>query len=211
MRKTILLGLLLLFSLCSYAQKVGQTSFGVSLGANFQDHYSVFHQAQGNRNYYGSDVSGEVSVSAEMSKFLSKAFRLTLSASYALLVPDNTSVARAHGLAVGPGAAFYFKLADHFYYTPEVGAFVTFGCIKSKRTSPYIDLPTSLSPIPVGFSAAASLIAFEYRVSEKLGVAASMGSIQFSYTPDSDASKTGTTQTQIYLNGNSSIGLRFYF
>jgi hypothetical protein len=63
----------------------------------------------------------------------------------------------------------------------------------------------------VGFSAAASLIAFEYRVSEKLGVAASLGSIQFSYTPDSDTSKTGTTQTQIYLNGNSSIGLRFYF
>lgn len=211
MKKTILLGLCLFFSLCLNAQKSGRASFGFSVGASFMDHYAIV-RVPSNLTYHGGEVSGGVTASAEVSKFLSDSFRIGFNAAYGLVVPDNTSIKRAHALAVGPSFAFYVKLADGLYLTPEAGAALTFSWYKMKSSGPsYIDYSGVSSPSLPGFEVVVSPLSFEIKASEKLGIAASIGQIIFAGARESSSSEKTITQAACRLNGASSVGLRFYF
>ena len=208
MKKTILIGLFLLFFLCLNAQRAGQTSYGISVGGNIKDHYSVVQVSSTGLRYHDEEVAGQISATAEVSKFLTDGFRLTFSAVYGLYIPDSPSISRVHALAIGPSLAFYCKLADDFYLAPEIGAFATWGWTKVKNSAPNA---VTTSPAPVGMLLVASLLSFEYKVSDKMGIAFSAGSLEINRTPQSATSDKVVTKTNISLNGTSSVGLRFYF
>ena len=195
-------------SLCLNAQKAGQNTFGFSVGGSFIDHNMDIALSE---YYISSETAGGVAATAEFSKFLTDNFRVSISVLYGLEIPESPSVARIHAIAVGPSFAFYAKLADGLYLAPEMGGFATYGWYKMKNTSPYLDIPTSVSTIPAGFILAANLLSFEYKPSEKLGICVSAGSLQVAWSRESESSEKVNTNVELSLNGASSIGLRFYF
>ena len=211
MKKTILLGLCLLFSLGLNAQKSGQTTLGVSVGANLLDHSSAV-RVPSSLTYHADEFAWSVSASAEVSKFLSDNFRISFNAAYGLVIPDHGEIKRVHALAVSPSFAFYIKLAEGLYLTPEAGAGLTFSWYKRNRSGyPYDDYPSVSSPSLPGFEVVVSPLSFEIKASEKLGIAASIGQIIFAGARESSSSEKTITQAACRLNGASSVGLRFYF
>ncbi len=212
MKKTILLSLCLLFSLGLNAQKSGQTTLGVSVGANLEDYFAAV-RVPSNLTYYSDKFIWTISASAEVSKFLSDNFRISFNAAYGLVIPpDRGDIKRVHALAVGPSFAFYIKLAEGLYLTPEAGAGLTFSWYKRNRSGyPYDDYPSVSSPSLPGFEVVVSPLSFEIKASEKLGIAASFGQIVFAGVRESSSSDKTITQAACRLNGTSSVGLRFYF
>ena len=207
MKKTILLGLGLLMSLCLNAQKAGQNTFGFSVGGSYIDHNMDIALSE---FYISSETAGGVAATAEFSKFLTDDFRLSFSAVYGLQIPDNATIARIHALAIGPSFAFYAKLADGLYLAPEMGGYVTLGWYRTKYNSRYPDIPSTVSSVPVGFILAANLLSFEYKPSEKLGICFSAGSLQVAWSRSEGSDKVNTN-VEMSLNAASSVGLRFYF
>ena len=87
-------------------------------------------------------------------------------------VDGKTLKSKSAILEINPNVAYYIKLADRFYYTPELGASLSWGKIKND-----ISL-TETESIPVstwGFYT--NLVSFEYKVSDRFSIGSVIGGL----------------------------------
>ena len=109
---------------------------------------------------------------------------------------------------INPNVAYYLRLADRLYYTPEVGVSVSFGSLKEQLSKS----ETYKTPF-WGWDVYANLLALEFRVSEKIAIGALIGAISYGsviYTNVDTDYKAAINQFDFDLN-NSRVQFRFYF
>lgn len=77
----------------------------------------------------------------------------------------------AAAFAINPNIAYYVKLANRFYYTPEVGVSFDFGSRKEQLSK-----SESYKTPFWGWNVYANLLALEFRVTDKFAIGALIGS-----------------------------------
>ena len=109
-------------------------------------------------------------------------------------------------LCVCPNLSYYVRLADKFYYTPEVGVSIDFGMYSYDKTvSKTLDYPYR------GYALYADLLSFMYRVGPHFAICAGVGELRYNhrnYYEDGDMFYSGST-TAFYLN-NATISAQIY-
>ena len=113
----------------------------------------------------------------------------------------------AIGVKINPNIAYYVKLADSFYYTPEIGFSYELGSLKEDMTA-----STSMNLNYNGWSLYANILALEIRVSPKLAIGAGIGSISYSnvkLTEKGAVEYIKDGQFRFNLN-DASVHARFY-
>lgn len=213
MKKTIkIIIVLLLCSISSYAQQKGDMYFGISANASFGSmNYSAY-----DGGYYQETQKPEgtsLGIQIEGSCFITDNFRLSL----AIGIPFVSSPTKSNdnewekvktiGIQINPNVAGYFKLADRFYYTPELGTYIELGtfAFNSQFLTPYETNYT-------GWGIYLHFFALEFRITEKIALGANIGSISYTSANSKDRDPMNTLQyknTHFSLN-DSSISLRFY-
>lgn len=142
-----------------------------------------------------SSTNVEFGLSPEFSYFVANKFRIGLSASFSLAY-DNGSDITTHTLAIGPSLAYYVRLSDNFYYTPEF--FIGFEYSGNK----YID--------GYGCGIALSIVGFEFKPKPNIGIAFNVLGLGYEFFsfPDLDMNGSGVS---FQLGLKSSIGFKYYF
>ena len=110
---------------------------------------------------------------------------------YQLISSDGETT---HGLTAGPSLAYYVRLCDRFYYTPQLA--VGFAFASTDGTSGY------------GFDAGLSLGAFEIRPSAHIGLSVSLLTLDYSYL---SYSGTGVNGVSFQLGISPTVGFKYYF
>lgn len=142
-----------------------------------------------------SSTNVEFGLAPEFSYFVANKFRVGLSASYSLAHSIDFNIT-AHTLAIGPNIAYYVKLSDNFYYTPEF--FIGFTYSGDKYLDSY------------GCGIALSIVGFEFKPKPNIGIAFNVLSLGYTFLslPDWDISTNGLS---FQLGLKSSIGFKYYF
>lgn len=178
MKKLLLCALALTLSATTlFAQKQGDSYFGGMIGVA--------------TNTDSSNTLTTFSLAPEVGHFIEKNLRLGFSLGYQYLSGDELS---AHALTIGPTLAYYVRLCDRFYYTPELAfgfAFASGGWANA-----------------YGFAAGLAVGAFEFQPSSRWGISLSLVSLDYSYlTCKGLAGDTLNFQFGI----RPSVGLKYYF
>ena len=127
----------------------------------------------------------------EFGYFASDRLRVGGSIGYQLISSDGETT---HGLTAGPSLAYYVRLCDRFYYTPQLA--VGFAFASTDGTSGY------------GFDAGLSLGAFEIRPSAHIGLSVSLLTLGYSYL---SYSGTGVNGVSFQLGISPTVGFEYYF
>ena len=145
-------------------------------------------------SYNGASVSTtSFGIAPEFGYFIADRLRISGSLAYNLASSDGVTT---HTLTVGPSLAYYAKLCDRFYYTPELG--VGFAYSSSEGISGY------------GVSAGIALGAFEFRPSKRCGISCNILSLEYAYQSYSDFNINSNT-VSFQLGISPSIGFKYYF
>lgn len=113
-------------------------------------------------------------------------------------------------ISITPNVAYYIKLADNLYYTPEVGLSFVTGSISSQtsKTESYkLDCE--------GLSLYLNFASFEFKVNSNLAVGLNVGGLSYNklqteYEIESEDIEVTNNQTKFALN-ESSISVKWYF
>ena len=122
--------------------------------------------------------------------FVAKNFRLELALSgYYEKNPREKASAiwlnnKYKGFCVCPSLSYYVRLAEKFYYAPEIGVNFDFGKYSYDET-----YSTSWNCPYRGYSIYANLVAFMYRVGPHFGLWAGLGELSYSYSGYYDEGK----------------------
>lgn len=213
MKKILLFSVAMLISVASFAQKKGDMYIAGSISTDFGTQTTTLSEGG-----YSASVSQPLGTSfsfgAEYAYFVADNLRLAM----AMAVPFSSSPVeevdgkwlkdKASSFAINPNISYYVRLADRFYYTPEVGVSVNFGSLKEQLSKS----ETYKTPF-WGWDVYANLLALEFRVSDKIAIGALIGAISYGsaiYTNVDTDYKAAINQFDFDLN-NSSIQFRFYF
>lgn len=213
MKKILLFSVAMLIGVASFAQKKGDMYIAGSISTDFGTQTTTLSEGG-----YSASVSQPLGTSfsfgAEYAYFVADNFRLAM----AMAVPFSSSPVeevggkwlkdKASSFAINPNISYYVRLADRFYYTPEVGVSVNFGSLKEQLSKS----ETYKTPF-WGWDVYANLIALEFRVSERIAIGALVGGISYGsaiYTNVDTDVKATINQFDFDFN-NSSIHFRFYF
>jgi hypothetical protein len=111
------------------------------------------------------------------------------------------------GFTVCPNYSYYVKLAERFYYTPEIGVNLEFGTYSyEKNHSTTWDFPYK------GFSIYANLLALSYRAGSHFALWVNVGDFGFSQMKYYDDESPVLMGQSLYFRLNSgSVGAHFYF
>ena len=108
---------------------------------------------------------------------------------------------------VCPSLSYYVRLADRFYYAPEVGVMFTFGKYSHEETPsmtwnyPYRD-----------YSIYANLLAFEYRVGPHFALWAGVGCLEYTHRDYFDEGKKFFSSNSVMFDLNSClVSAHIYF
>ena len=109
---------------------------------------------------------------------------------------------------LNPNIAYYVKITDRLYYTPEIGFLYQIGTAKD-----YLDASTPKKSTFHVFDIYSNIISFEFKVSPKIAIGAYAGSIGYAVTKEREQ---GTTPYSITKEFNldlysAAIDVRFYF
>ena len=107
------------------------------------------------------------------------------------------------GVRLNPNMGFYFPITDRFCYAPEIGLSYELGLYGDEGF--YF---RDYEPYNI-FLAYINVLAFEFRVKEKVGIAVQMGEIGYSFSKIL-GSRLSTRQFYAYCN-TGMITARFYF
>lgn len=184
MKRLVLLIGIVIFSMNAIAQDRGDmyiltsatASFGRSYGNTFDNHGIPVSTTEKPLNtYLGVDLG--------FGCFVAKNFRLELSlGAYYERDPREKATSdswlsnKYRGITVCPNLSYYVKLADRFYYTPEVGVAFDLGKYVYDET-----LAISWEFPYRGYSIYANLIAFMYRVGPHFALSAIVGDLSYTH------------------------------
>lgn len=208
---TILVGFIL-YVVAVSAQNKGDMSIAASIGTSFgfqETKTYVLPNWITERTPLNTTVNGM----AEFSYFLVDNVRLALS----LGVPYNSIpftksegewlIVNTLGLQINPNIAYYVRLADKLYYTPEIGFSYELG-----RYSTEITKSVSYNENYHGWSVYANFLSFEFKVAPKFAIGAGIGSVAYAVATVHDSTNdVDSTTKQFQFNLNSStVFVRFY-
>lgn len=131
------------------------------------------------------------SLTPEVGYFVCDNLRLAGSLGYQL---SSSNGLTTHALTIGPSLAYYVRLCDRFYYTPELA--VGFAFASTEGATGY------------GVGLGLALGAFEFQPSSRWGISLSLVSLNYSYI---SSSGIGISGVDFQLGIKPSIGLKYYF
>lgn len=211
--KRIIIAVAALFACVALsAQSKGEMYIDASLGASFGTENVESYDGSYTTNT-SNPLSTTFSVMGEFGYFIADNVRLAL----AIGVPYSSSPItkngstwlhrNAIGVKINPNIAYYVKLTDIFYYTPEVGFSYELGTLKEDMTA-----STSMNLNYNGWDIYANILALEFRVSPKLAIGVGIGSISYSnvkFTEKGAVEYIKDGQFRFNLN-DASVHARFY-
>lgn len=212
MKRSSVVGLLMLCSLVAFGQNKGDkyvaASFGASFGSQTYQSYDGTYTTSQN-----SPLTTTLCVQGEFGYFIADNIRFAL----AIGVPFSSTPRELSGnswlmsktisFQINPNIAYYFRLTDSLYYTPEVGFTYEFGSVKEDMTA-----SATYSLDYSGWDIYANLLALEFRVNSKFAIGVGFGSIGYSdgkITDKGSANYFSTSQFRCNLNSGS-VHFRFY-
>ena len=213
MKKLVLLTGVIFLSIGAFAQERGEKYVdfaGYSWFGNSKTKASNGHQyitsTHPANTYFGFETS--------FGYFVAKRFVLGLGVGVGYSkVPDRQEnsewlFVKSTGLWLKPYLSYYVKLADRFYYKPEVGVTLEMGNSKYNETQ---YLTETYSYKSLGFFV--NLFALEYRIGQHFAIGATVGRLN-SLRSKMDIGTSGTTVTtkQWHFDFNScEIAAKIYF
>ena len=212
MKRIIIAAATLFACIALSAQSKGEMYIAASLGASFGSENVESYDGSYTTNT-SNPLSTSFNVMGEFGYFIADNVRLAL----ALGVPYSTSPTTqsgstwlqrsAVGLQINPNIAYYVKLADNFFYIPEVGFSYESGTLKDDITT-----STSLNLNYNGWDVYVNILALEFRVCPKLAIGVGFGSVSYSsvkYTEKGAVEYIKDGQLRFNLN-DASVHVRFY-
>lgn len=215
MRKLVLLVGLVALSIGAFAQSKGEmyvlttghVSFGNVKEQSFNNNGMVTNTTK-------QPLTTYLRFDAGFGYFVANNFRLELGlGAYYEKHPreqwsGNTWLSNTYrGFCVCPSLSYYVRLAERFYYTPEIGVNFIFGKYS------YDESYNKTWNCPYrGFSLYANLLAFSYRVGPHFALFVALGELDYgqrSYYDEGKVFYSGNT-TAIYLN-SALVSAHFYF
>lgn len=139
-----------------------------------------------------SSTTTNFNLAPEFGYFVADRLRISGSLNYGLSSSDGFST---HTLTIGPSIAYYVKLSNNFYYTPEFGLGFAYGSTEG----------ISGSGVALGFDFGA----FEFRPASHWGLSFNLLSLDYTYLSyDRNISSNGIG---FQLGINPTVGVKFYF
>ncbi len=181
MKKILFVVLTLCCAIVAGAQEKGEKYLGVGLCLNAgskttESKVGGYIQSETVPNNF------ELGMGAEFGYFVSNNIRVALSLNYSHENSPTSKTSegtwlkeKANLFGINPNVAYYKRIGDSFYYTPEIGGTVEFG----KYSDP-INANKYASYNCSGWSIYANLLSFEYRFSGKFALGVSYGSLSYS-------------------------------
>lgn len=117
---------------------------------------------------------------------------------------------KTHSLSITPNIAYYVRLADRFYYTPNFSIGFGLGTTEySDESFTMCGLATELQPLAV-----------EFRPTERFAMSVSLCSLQYAFLSDTNTNKVLSQEITTKVSGstfnfdllaNAQIGFKLYF
>lgn len=215
MKKLVILIGIIIFSMSVFGQNKGEIYLLTSTTASFG------HQKSNSYNYNGtiastneSPIDTYLKFYAGFGWFIAKNFRfeLALGVSNEKQLREQTSATawlynRFTSFNVSPNLSYYVRLADRFYYTPEIGVEFAFGKFSYEESySKTWNYPYRC------YSFYANLLAFEYRVGPHFGLWVNVGSLNHYRWSYYDDDKMFYSNNSTIFNLNScTVAAHIYF
>ena len=212
MKKTVLLSFAMLMSVASFAQKKGDMSIGGTFATDFGS-YTMSSSMDGYGSSEKISFGTSFEIGGEYGYFVADNVRLGLGVTFPF---SSTPFDKVDGkwlkdktadFYFSPDVAYYVKLADKFYYTPEIGMLFGWSRIRT-QLSPSLTESTSIST----WGGYINILAFEFQASERMAIGVTVGGIaaySSDYTYNDSDVKYKMNQFFCDLN-NGSLHFRWY-
>ena len=209
MKRIVLLIGMVFFSLNVVAQKEGEKYLAPSISASFGRQYAHYTNYL---EHYNASKPLDISVTPgfEFGYFSADNWRLA----FALVFPFYATPQREYdygwdynytmAITVNPNVAYYVRLVDKLYYTPEIG--IKFEC--GRESDDFKGVFDRRTPAYYGIFCYSNLLGLEYRVSEKMAINVGIGAIYYVFAREF-GSQYGSSQWQFIFN-NSTVSALFY-
>jgi hypothetical protein len=109
---------------------------------------------------------------------------------------------------LNPNIAYYVKITDRLYYTPEIGFLYQIGAAKD-----YLNASTPKKSTFQVFEGYSNVISFEFKVSPKIALGVYAGSIYYAVTKEREQGASAYSFTKEFSLDlySAAIDIRFYF
>lgn len=200
-----------LVGIASFAQKKGDMLVSGSFMADFGI-YKTSSSIKENSASEFSPFSSEYSIDAGYGCFVADNVRLGARLSVPIYSyptikdGDKWLKDRVISVDVVPHVAYYLKLADKFYYTPEVGAVFSWGRTKSQ----WDPSETIVTPI-TAWGVYINLIAFEYKVTDNIALGATLGGPSYFRVTEKYADETVKMDQLLFDCSGTTLSFNYYF
>ena len=193
------------------AQQKGEQTLGFNLGYNTgktTTKVQVNDELSNTSSLLGGD---NLSAGIEYGYFAADKLRVGFQIGYGYTAADDD--AKTHALTIMPNVAYYVRLAENFYYTPNFSIGFGLGIIEHNE---YPDdnftmhgLATELQPLAV-----------EFRPTKRFAMSVSLCSLQYTFLSGSNSEKLFNTEITTKINNNvfnfsllanAQIGFKLYF
>ena len=212
MKKIVLFSIAMLMSVASFAQKKGDMYVAGSFATDFGA-YTMSSSADGYATSEKTPFGTSFEIGGDYAYFVADNVRLGLGASFPF---SSSPIEKVDGkwlkdktadFYFSPDVAYYVKLADRFYYTPEIGMLFGWSRIRT-QLSPSLTESTSIST----WGGYINILAFEFQASERMAIGVTVGGIaaySSVYTYNDSDVKYKMNQFFCDLN-NGSLHFRWY-
>lgn len=212
MKKIVLFSIAMLMSVASFAQKKGDMYVAGSFATEFGS-YAMSSSADGYATSEKTPFGTSFEIGGDYAYFVADNVRLGLGASFPF---SSSPIEKVDGkwlkdktadFYFSPDVVYYVKLADKFYYTPEIGMLFGWSRIRT-QLSPSLTESTSIST----WGGYINLLAFEFQASERMAIGVTVGGIaaySSDYTYNDSDVKYKMNQIFCDIN-NSCLHFRWY-
>ncbi len=210
MKRTLLtLAAIIGIAFSAAAQQKGDQTLGFNLGYN-TGKTSTTVQVNDKQSDAITTLGGDnLSVGVEYGYFVANSLRIGGQIGYGYTANGS----KTHSLTIMPNIAYYVRLADNFYYTPNFS--IGFGLGTTGK-----DEYTDESFTMCGLATELQPLAVEFRPTEKFAMSVSLCSLQYVFLAHSESDEIFNQQitTKVKSNAfnfdllaNAQIGFKLYF
>lgn len=213
MKKLFFIISAMLIAATSFAQMRGDMYVGGTLGitAGSSSNVVIYKNTQTK-----SDPLNSVNftLAPEFGYFVIDNLKVGAKMAYGINSTGDDSWTNYHSFIIGPNVSYYLKLADRFYYTPEIGMYASVG------SSEYnISDNTKSTFTQGGFNLALNIGSFEFMPAPNWGINFNLLGMNFNWLSgkqdgiiDKDTKTTiNTNKFDFNLCAGAMIGVRYYF
>ena len=211
--KRILISIVALAALCfsATAQQKGEQSLGLHLGYDTGVTGYKFPAYIGAPQKIITNNGHNLTAGVEYSYFVANNLRISASFGYGLQA-DSETPSYGHSITIAPGIAYYVRLAENFYYTPNLSAGFVCGITNNGKSA---SNPQSMKLY--GLGAELQPLAVEFRPTRKFAMTVSLCSLQGVAT-EGKLDIKGTSGVDMSGMGvsfdfiaNAQVGFKLYF